>query len=130
MQKIQTVKDVYMRSVKKHTGTMLNLNDEQLDKGILNTGSNITPSYSSSYARRKGRQTPDLKVSGDWRRSKFIDVKPDGLNWGATDFKTDFLIPKYTENVFGLTKPSSSKVFNGNILPPVNKVIRDASKLI
>lgn len=129
MQKIQTVKDVYMRSVKKQTGNMLKLNEKQLDEGILNTGQLISPQYKDSYAKRKKRTIPDLKLTGDYRNSLFIDIKNDGLKFGASDFKDSFLSKRYTEDIKGLTKENSSEAFL-KVLILVDKVINDATKNI
>lgn len=120
---VNDLKNVVDRSVKKATGKMIDANEEQLDNGRLNTGSPITPEYSPSYAEKKGFPTPNLKDTGDWRNSIFINVKPDELTWGATDSKDRYLTAKYGEDIKGLEEKRAEEVFNKYVYPPINVFI-------
>jgi len=119
---IAELKMRYERSVKKQTGFMLKLNEKQLDQGKKNNDNPITPFYTDAYAKKKKRNIPDLKDTGDFRDSFYIDVNQSGLNYWATDEKTTFLAEKYTTDIFGLTEDNAIIAF-GRVFKPVNKFV-------
>jgi hypothetical protein len=108
-------------SVKKATGKMLDANEKQLDQGILNTGQPIVPEYSPGYRRRKNKPNvnPNLKDTGAFRRSFFVDVRPTELFFNATDSKTGKLKDKYSNDILGLTEKSAEDVFQAYVYPPI-----------
>jgi len=108
-------------SVKKATGKMLDANEKQLDEGILNTGQPVVPEYSPGYKRRKNKPNwnPNLKDTGAFRRSFFVNVTTENLTFNATDSKTGKLTDKYSSDIFGLTEKSSEEVFQAYVYPPV-----------
>lgn len=114
-------------ALKQSTGKMIDLNHNQLDRGQLNTGQSITPSYAASTRRKKGRSIPDLFDKGDFRNKFFIDVKRDSLNFDSSDFKTDKLTDKYSKDIFGLTDSNAEQLFNDEIYSKdvafINKVV-------
>jgi len=107
-------------AVKKATGKMLDANEKQLDEGILSTGQPVVPEYSPGYKRRKNKPNwnPNLKDTGAFRRSFYVNVRPDELFFGATDSKTGKLTDKYSSDIFGLTQKSSEEVFQAYVYPP------------
>lgn len=121
------LKPTFIKSIKESSGEMLDLSDEQLDKSILNTGQSITPKYTPNYAKKKGFNSPDLKVTGDYRKSKYVDVTDKGLFFSATDYKTPFLESRYGKDINGLTKENTNKIVP-KWLAPVDKVINETNK--
>jgi hypothetical protein len=112
-------------NIKKSTGAMLNLNEEQMDAGILNTGAKIKPFYSDPYAKKKGFRIPNLKLEGDFRGAMFvdIDINKESITFDSSDWKVDILTDRYTKNIFGLTKDNANKAFNDYVYKPNNQYI-------
>ena len=90
---------------------MIRSNWDQLDQGKKNDNNPITPFYSPGYAKKKGFTIPDLKDTGDFRRSFDIDFRTDKLIWGASDEKAEDLFAKYSFDVMGLTEENAEKIF-------------------
>jgi hypothetical protein len=100
------------KNIKAAVPEMIRLNHEQLDEGILNTGKQIEPEYSPSYANFKGFDIPDLNLTGAFRRGWDVVVDDKELLFGSNDEKTKRLVDKYTVEIFGLTKENAEFVFN------------------
>lgn len=118
---IKKVNDI---AIEAELPNMVRLNWKQLDQGKKNDGNNIVPSYSPNYARKKGFNSPDLKVTGDFRQSIEIDYRGDSLVFGASDRKTPHLIEKYTENILGLTDENAKISFEkieGKVYDYINR---------
>lgn len=102
------------------------LNKGQLIQGLTPKGQKLKPKYSRvKYARAKnqlnplpGLGTPDLKLKGDFYSEFYLTAKNKEFTLHSSDFKTEFLIPKYgQENIFGLTV-ENNKIVNYEILLP------------
>jgi len=120
----QTVADNIERineiNIKKATGKMIDANEDQLDKGILTSGSPIKPDYTPNYATKKGFKTPNLKVKGDWRKSIYVN---NDLTFGASDYKTPFLVGKYSDKILGNTEKNAGLIFDQEIYKKDNEYI-------
>lgn len=102
------------------------LNKEQLQEGKTPKGQKLKPDYSRvRYARAKQQQnplpgfgTPDLKLTGKFYSEFYLTAKNKEFTLYSSDFKTEFLVPKYgEENIFGLTV-ENNKIVNYEILLP------------
>jgi hypothetical protein len=69
-------------------------------------GSPILPLYSPKYAKQKGFQEPNLKLTGAFQDNIIVDVKTDIFQIDSTDDKSTKLKSKYGEDIFGLTDTS------------------------
>ena len=94
------VQDSEPEIIKQNTRQMLN--------SELSDGSPILPKYSDAYAKRKGFRNPNLRLSGDFQNDMFLTTNENDRTYfvSSLDFKTPFLVEKYTLNVFGLTDKS------------------------
>jgi len=108
---------------------LIDLNVEQLSKGLTNKGELIKPGYVlDSYAQYKrsiGSKapfgTPDLILEGDFTGSFFTTKKSDGILIDSSDIKTGALTGKY-KGAFGLN-PASESEFNKTLIPETLKII-------
>lgn len=118
MSQIVTLQKVFMMQViEENKAVLANLVTAQMDRGETGTGADIRPEYTPQYAAFKGFSTPDLKLEGDFHRSVFARAESDGIEIGATDFKTERLIAKYGENILSLQDGSINE-FNEDVLLP------------
>ncbi len=94
---------------------ILDLNtDEQLGKkGILSTGDSLPDYAPFTIASKQGKSgfagiTSHMTLfgEGDLHESFILDAAKFPLIIDATDSKTNDLVNRYTENIFGLTKES------------------------
>ena len=99
-------------AAEKNEKKLVEINVDQLNKGLLSTGEKITPDYSPSYAAKKGFKTPNLKLEGDFQRGIGIERRNDFLVYDSTDFKSDKLIKKYSENIFGIAPQNRQKEYD------------------
>lgn len=96
---------------------IVDLNVEQLSKGVSSEDEPMRPEYqSSAYATFKksiGSKaplgTPDLILEGDFTGAFNVEIRGDQALLDSRDSKTPELEAKY-ENIFGLTKTSREKV--------------------
>lgn len=78
-----------------------------------NTGK---PTYSKSYARKKGKESPiDLEDKGDFKRDEFLDLRGATFVIDSADEKTEKLLAQFGENIFGLNSETKAE------LKPINQ---------
>lgn len=94
------IQDVLM----ENRDALVQLNQEAMNNSMLSTGGRIEPPYrSQAYANKKGRNYPDLKLTGDFQSE--ISFFTDGEEFFLTsnDEKTPKLVAKYSDKIFGIT---------------------------
>lgn len=101
------VKDV----VKENRDVILDLNKIQLESGIKNDSTKITPKYKPSTIAKKKAQGKEfrwvtLEDKGDFKRGMKVDLRGDDMLIFSSDSKSEKLKEKYSKKIFGLTKPS------------------------
>lgn len=129
VQELQKLSDIFLVSVKKNQRLLLDLNDKQMEAGEFNTGEKITPKYTRIYALKKGFTTPNLKVKGDFYRSKTVEVKADSINYGATVDYAVHLENKYgKDKMYGTNERNTNEIVVPKWLEPVNKKLEDVTK--
>lgn len=89
---------------------ILDLNRQQLDDSITSDGEPLGEYASIAYANRKGRSTVDLKLTGAFHDSFFINADKYPIAFNATDKKTSGLVERYGEEIFGLTQANKREV--------------------
>lgn len=103
-----------LKIVKQHEADLVDLNVQQMLSGIRADGSEIAPEYSPiTVAYKKLRNQPSdrvtLKDSGDFQRYMFADVNHFPIIFDSQDWKTDRLVKKYGEQIFGLTEANKKE---------------------
>jgi hypothetical protein len=91
------------------------LNAGQLEQGKDSTGDDIKPDYTpftKSIKQAKGQPTNrvTLKDEGDFYKSIEYKVQQKGLEYQATDPKTDALQEKYGDEILGLDAQSITEI--------------------
>ena len=103
--------------IEDHKEEIVQLNRDQLNQGLLATGTKIRPGYRSrKYAEAKnqinslpGYGTPDLKLTGEFQRRMDLWRKGNKFYLDSRDDKVEGLAAKYGEEIFGLTNESRAK---------------------
>lgn len=80
---------------------------------------------SIAYANKKGRADVDLKLTGDFYESIFINTSKFPVVFNATDSKTQKLVYRYGEDIFGLTRPSKNEASHTIIKPKLQEWFRN-----
>jgi hypothetical protein len=106
--------EVLKRVLISHHVDIIELNQEQLGKGIKSTGERLAP-YSPAYAKiraKKGLQTAntDFKVKGDFWDGIYANPSKLETIIGSRDFKEKFLEKRDGKDVFSLTPESIEKL--------------------
>lgn len=94
---------------------IVSLNQKQLFDGKNADGDMLFPPYSQltvELKSAKGQPTDrvTLKDTGAFYRGMFIDIQGEDLIISSTDSKTDSLVEKYGERIFGLTSASIEEI--------------------
>ncbi len=108
----------------------------QMLEGVNSKGARIGRYRSGAYAQMKaamnpipGFGVPDLLLTGQFYKSIFTEVRGDKVLTDATDEKTQSLVNKYGEEIFGLNKATKSELIKGDLRPVFMKNIRKATGL-
>lgn len=117
----QNLPTIFARVIERNSDELIDMNVDQLRKGITKTGESITPGYQSdSYAQYKqsiGSQaplgTPDLILEGDFTGAFYTERRGDQILIDSKDDKTNELDAKY-DNIFGLTPGNKSELIENN----------------
>jgi len=117
--------------------TIVSLNTSQLDKSKISTGVDIRSfdEYSpntQAYADRDGifrPKTPGSPITlnwfGDFHDRFFVerDADGDGIVISSTDEKTDILMDRFTDDIFGLTE-NNMNIIRGIIKPRILETMK------
>lgn len=103
----------------------------QLRKGKKSDGNNIAPDYRNKvYAELKAQSnplavfgTPDLFLTGGFYSNFYISVDTQNYEIDSRDSKTDKLLQRYGENIFGLTQPHKDEYATKFIYPKIKDYI-------
>ena len=111
------VTNLVRQVVKEESEVILNYNtDKQLeDKGVGYDNKKLKPKYKRitvSIKQRKGQPSDrvTLKDTGAFHKSFTLNAFSDFFTITATNNKTDKLVEKYGEKIFGLTIPNKNRV--------------------
>lgn len=105
-------------SFMNNESVVADLNADQMLEGLDREGNPIRPTYASpEYAALKQRLnprpttgTPDLRLTGAFQRKIFLRFVQDAFELDSTDEKTEELVFKYGDVIFGLTEESRQKI--------------------
>ena len=115
------------RAVQENTDKIVELNVEQLyEYGINSLGISIDTyapysPYTIRVKNEKGQPTDrvTLRDTGDFHKSFEVVVGPVDFYITATDYKTDMLIEKYGEKIFGLIPQNKTELVQKYLYPAV-----------
>jgi hypothetical protein len=112
------VKDVIVETGEE----LADFNRKQLDSGIRSTGSEIKPAYAPLtilLKDQKGQPTDrvTLKDTGDFYQGITVDVNSETFDLTSTDDKTEDLVKKYGNRIFGLTNESRGEYVAFSFFP-------------
>lgn len=123
--KAMEVRDVIQESIDDTKQALVRLQKLQMLFGERSDGKKIGKYRSIPYAIRKQTINPlagfkqvDLRLTGDFHSGLFADVRDDKVVFDSLDSKTDILLDKYGEKIFGLNKKNASE-YSLNHLAPV-----------
>lgn len=117
--------------IKSRNGLIVELQQEQLERGEDNTGKFIAPKYRNDrYARGKQAQnpkppfgTPDLKKTGKYHRAFKEKYSSKEIKVNNTDSKDESLSKKY-DNIKGLNDTSLTQL-RTKILPDLRQELKN-----
>lgn len=122
-------------AVKKVEGKISLYNKEQLyDKGIKNDNTPVIPEYTPltiKLKKAKGQRTDHvtLKDTGAFYNSIFVVYSPNSFKLYARNNKTQKLVKKYGDDIFGITETNINKMNMYDVLPIViDKINKDFGK--
>jgi len=105
---------------------------QQLSTGIRADGKVIinvktgSDEYSPSYAKYKGFKKPiNLKDKGDFYRGIFVDVRTNTVVIDSADEKTQSLLDRYGEKIFGLDAENAAIYSNEYMAPAAIKLVNN-----
>ena len=111
---------------------LTDLNRAQLMEGTDSENSQLKEYRSETYARMKASLNPkgvtDLRLSGDFHRSFVAITEKFPVLFAASNSKTDKLVNKYGENIFGLDEESQN-ILAKTIQPDIVDHYRDIFQL-
>lgn len=108
----------------------------QMLEGLNSKGQKIRRYRSNAYAKMKHAMNPvpgfgnwDMYLTGALSKSIYAEVRGDAVIIDATDPKTQGLVEKAGEIVFGLNKSTKAELIKDDLQPIVVKRMRNELKL-
>lgn len=106
----KTVEQRVLDIVQAEKQQVVDLNKSQLLNSEDSEGAPLGTYASIAYANKKGKAEVDLKDTGAFYESIFINTEKFPILFGATDKKTGNLVERYGKDIFGLTKSNQAVV--------------------
>ena len=121
-------------AIKKNENALIDYNIGQLLKGQDSLGKVLDPPYASaSYSEFKLHLNPlgvvDLKVTGDFHNSIFINANDFPILFDSRDKKAPELLAKYSEDVLGVQDKNLEEFIRYTVLPDFLDLIRGTARL-
>lgn len=108
----------------------------QMLHGLDAKGEKIGKYRNPKYAAAKFAMNPlagegyvDLRLTKDFFNAQFVDVRTDVFVIESGDEKTDALVKKYGEDIFGLSKDYKTEYVKEDLTPVFLNNVRKAVKL-
>lgn len=109
---------------------------EQMKQGLNAEGERIGRYRNPDYARMKhamnavpGLGNVDLKLTGEFSREIYTEIRGDQVIIDSTNEKTNDLAKKYGEVIFGLNSDTKAELIDQELQPVFMKHVRNALKL-
>lgn len=124
--------------IRNTSGEILSLNRFQLyNQSVDKQGDPLQLYGSLSYALEKNRMNPapgfgrpDLYLTGSFQRAMYVEVNDTFIKVWSRDRKTDQLVTKYTQDIFGMTPASKSQYAQKTVFPQIKNHITAKSGLL
>jgi hypothetical protein len=126
---------IILRVMQENEATAVDLNTAQLMGGRDSNGQIFGTYPEGQYKTFKTALNPkaggnvDLRLTGDFHNSFYLEAKRFPVFFGARDYKTPRLTEKYGEDFFGLTKESQA-AYNDQIRGEIQEEYRDTVFLV
>jgi hypothetical protein len=113
--KPEQVESRVLAIVKENESAVLDLNIEQLSRGVNAQNRKITPPYTKRTKQikaYKGQPTDrvTLRDEGDFQQGFFLEVDKFPIVFRSSDYKEPKLMEKYGDDIFGLTQKNKTVV--------------------
>lgn len=107
----------------------MNTQDQLFEKGINAKGEKITPAYTPytiKIKKEKGQpiNRVTLKDEGDFQSSFYLKKKVDEIEVGSSDIKTEAIVWKYGDEIFGLSPENLHEIEEHYIKPVLEAEIK------
>lgn len=102
-----------LKIVKDNQDEALDLNRSQLLENRDSEGESLGEYASIAYANLKGSVKVDLKLTGEFQKSFFMETDKFPVVFGAKDQKAEMLSEKYGQEIFGLDKQNKGAFAQG-----------------
>lgn len=136
LQKFENEVDQYVLDVvEENKEIVLDLNTEEqlFEKGIDSKGEKILPNYTPYTVNIKqvlGQPTDrvTLRNTGNFHNSFYLKRAAKEIEISATDEKTEALVDKYGNEIFGLTPENLEEISENYVKPALEQKIKDLLK--
>lgn len=130
------VQDLSEQSMEAAAPKLSQRQREQLLEGKNALGEKVGRYRNPQYARMKnamnpkpGYGVPDLKLSGNFHKGIYTDVRGDTIITDSTDTKTQKLADKYGEEIFGLSEEKKNVFIKEDLHPVFMEKIKQQTGL-
>jgi hypothetical protein len=113
---------------------LVKINNDQLLEGKNKYGKSVGKYRNKSYAIKKNQINPkpglgnaDLKLFGDYQKSRYAKVTGQNIQYGATDEKAEHLEKRFPDT-YGLSDPFKEK-YNEVLRPKFIDIIKKETGL-
>ncbi len=103
----QAIKDSAEALKKLNRGQLLKSKDSK-DRALTHKSTGKT-TLTPAYAKKTGKRKPNLLLEGKFQQSIFLTVGIKEHSFGATNFKTPFLVNNYGLDLFGVAPSNENK---------------------
>jgi len=123
--------------IRNTSAEILTLNRFQLYNQSVDKNEEPLRLYGSlSYALEKNKMNPapgfgrpDLYLTGSFQRAMYVEVNQTIIKVWSRDRKTDSLVAKYSDEIFGMTSTSKGKYAQQTLHPAIKTYITAKSGL-
>lgn len=121
-------------SIQNTAKQYLEKQQKQMYEGIGKDGAPILPDYAPrtiQIKRRKGQRTDvvTLRDKGDFYKDQYLDVRGSTFVIDSANPKTQDLVDKYGEKIFGLSTEYQKAYVQEDLQPEFQRSIKQAMKL-
>lgn len=117
---------VCLNNIQQHEEELLDMNRAQLQDSVNRDFEPLGFYKTLRYAEMKGRDTVDLRLTGDFYNAMHIEATEFPVFFRSKDEKTGFLVARYGREIFGLTAPNIGILKQNIIIPACVEAINDA----
>lgn len=133
----ENARGVVVGIIEDHADIIADYNRAQLESGLDRNGDVINPFYGSIYYAmmknnmnsKPGLGVPDLKLTGAFYRGIFLSMKGYAFSLSSSNSKTESLVDKYGEYIFGLNDNSLASYSQNEFFEAFKEFIESTLKI-